>query len=54
MLNIGGVARHGSLQLDKEKVQLRVTDQGAHLPVFMHLYEAQTGGTVKTTGNNAE
>ena len=35
------VARHGSLQLDKEQVQIRETDQAAHLPVCIHLCETR-------------
>ena len=30
------VAKHGSLQLDKEKMQIRVADQEAHFTVFVH------------------
>ena len=35
-------ARHGSLHLNRDKMQIRVTDQGAHLPVFAHLCEIHT------------
>ena len=35
-------AGHGSLQLRKEKVQIRETDQGSRLLVFMHLCEVLT------------
>ena len=33
------VARHGSFQLNKEKMQLKETDLAAHLPICMHLCE---------------
>ena len=33
------VARHGSLQLNTEKLQIRETEQGAHLSVVMHRCE---------------
>ena len=36
------VARRGSFQLNKDKMQIKETDQAAHLPVYMHLCEAQT------------
>ena len=35
------IARHGSLHLNKEKVQKRETDQPAHLQVYIHLCEAR-------------
>ena len=36
------VARRGSFQLNKDKMQIKETDHAAHLPVYMHLCEAQT------------
>ena len=36
------VARRRSFQLNRHKVQIKETDQAAHLPVYMHLCEAQT------------
>ena len=36
------VARHGSFQLNKDKMQVKETDQAAHLPVNIHLCEAKT------------
>ena len=36
------VARHGSFQFNKGIVQIKETDQAAHLPVYIHLCEAQT------------
>ena len=41
------VATHGSLQLNNEKLQRRATDQGAHLPAFMHLCEIHTAERVR-------
>ena len=35
------VARHGSFQLTKDQMQIKETDQAAHLPVHIHLCEAQ-------------
>ena len=35
------VARHGSIQLAKDQMQIKETDQAAHLPVYIHLCEAQ-------------
>ena len=34
------VARHGSLQLNKDTIQIRVTEQATHLPVFVHFCES--------------
>ena len=36
------VARHGSFQLNKDKMQIKETAEAAHLPVHIHLCEAQT------------
>ena len=54
------VARRGSFQLNKDKMQIKETDQAAHLPVYMHLCEAQTversirSETAKSSRSNAE
>ena len=34
------VARHGSFQLNKDKMQIKETDRAAHLPVCIHFCEA--------------
>ena len=36
------VARRESLQSNQEKLQIKVNDQAAHLPVFMHLCDTHT------------
>ena len=36
------VAMHGTFQLNKDKMQIEERDQAAHLPVHIHLCEAQT------------
>ena len=36
------VAKHGSFQLNKTRCKLKEKDQAAHLPVYIHLCEAQT------------
>ena len=36
------VARHGTFQLNKDKMQIEERDQAAHLLVYKHLCEAQT------------
>ena len=36
------VARHESIQLNKDKLQIKETDQAVDLPVYIHLCEAQT------------
>ena len=36
------VARNGSFNFKKDKVQIKEIDQAAHLPVYIHLCEAQT------------
>ena len=48
------VARLGSLQRNTEKMQIRVTDQGAHLPIFVHLCEMQAVRLPKNTEGSAE
>ena len=37
--------RHGSLQLDKEKMHHMVTDEGAHQPIFVHHRRNSHSGT---------
>ena len=36
------VARHGSFQLNRNKMQMEERDQAAHLLVYIHICEAQT------------
>ena len=35
------VAMHGSFQLNNDKVPIKETGQAAHIPVYIHLCEAQ-------------
>ena len=35
------VARHGSYQLNKVKMQMKEKDQSTHLPVYAHLCDTQ-------------
>ena len=35
------VARHGSFQLNRDKMQMKEADRAAHLPVNIHFCEAQ-------------
>ena len=47
-------AQHGSLQLDKGKMQLRKADQGVPLAVLIHLGETDTAERVVRLPNNAQ